>query len=154
MSQQIMVCPPPKHQANFLLQSWQNHPTPPAHTYLSMPDKQAALYHESAKLSRREGVIIVVERGCESGSTSFPHLFILTYLSLVPIATQIAKEERGAWTMWVCVSLDVRLCLLSGLQSFIQPLAQCGLCRKDIRNKKQTGRFRSRQPELLRKTFR
>lgn len=53
-----------------------------------------------------------------------------------------------------CVSHCLSDCCLSDSQSFIQPLAQCSLCRKDIRNKKQTWRFRSRRPELWRKTFR
>lgn len=53
-----------------------------------------------------------------------------------------------------CVSHCLSEYCLSDSQSFIQPLAQCSLCRKDIRNKKQTWRFRSRRPELWRKTFR
>lgn len=100
-------------------------------------------------------------------------LFFSAYVCLPPLPSPVCEHI----TVSLCACLSVCLytcpcvsafplfpphrvshclsdCCLSDSQSFIQPLAQCSLCRKDIRNKKQTWRFRSRRPELWRKTFR
>lgn len=55
------------------------------------------------------------------------------------------------------LSVSVHVCLsdyrLSDSQSFIQPLAQCSLCGKDIRNKKTNLKIQEQAARIMKKNI-
>lgn len=161
LSQQIMVRPAPEYQTNHMLQLPKSSYPIGMHTlkytHQTFVDGQTdhMTWVSQVLLQKRKGPCHMVEWGCDTEScvlslSSFSHLSFPSAKSNTDCKWRVRRKPRVSVCESECVCLPRRW----GAQTFIQSLAQCSLCRKDIRNKKQTWRFRSRLPELLRKTFR